>query len=60
MCASKGGQQTGTCIALGLNGIIQVGVKGQCNSDLQGDASEEIDVTADTIIRFTELRKPSQ
>ena len=35
-------------------------VKGRGAGDSQGDTSEEIDATVDAIIRFPELRKPSQ
>jgi len=44
----------------GLNDIAVDGVKGQGVGDLREDTSGGIGATVDAIIRFPELRKPSQ
>jgi len=46
-------------MVLGLNDITVDGVKGQDVGDLREDTPGGIGASADAIIRFPELRKPS-
>ena len=59
MCEQKGVIKRAGVVLASEDVTLDV-VKGQGAGDSWGDRSEEIDATVDAIIRFPELRKPSQ